>query len=147
MVSLDFSGIQLKLRQQEDRTQVWDPVRKKWIILTPEEHVRQYLLQYLHQGMGYPLSLMAVEKKLMVGKMAKRFDIVVYDRDHRPWMLVECKEPQVHITQAALYQLLNYHSSLPCRFWLLTNGHETHCAMVESPQQISWLDGLPLYNG
>ena len=87
MITLDLSGLHLKLKQEEERTSVFDPVRKKWIILTPEEHVRQYLLQYMLQYMAYPSSLIAVEKRILVGKVFKRFDLVVYDKNHQPWLL------------------------------------------------------------
>jgi hypothetical protein len=147
VISLDFSGISLKLRQEEDRTMVFDPVRKKWLVLTKEEHVRQYLLQYLVDGMGYSLSLMAVEKKIKVGNVFKRFDLVVYNRDHHPWMLVECKEPGVIISEKTLFQLLNYNRSAQCSYWLLTNGHQTYCADARNINDIKWMEGLPLYQG
>jgi len=146
MVTLDFSGIALKIRQDDDKVRVFDPVRKRWIVLTPEEHVRQYFLKYLTQGMEYPLSLIAVEKKILVGKIAKRFDVVVFGKNHEPWMLVECKEPDVLITEATLFQLLTYHSSIHCSYWVLTNGHQTYCADARNLAEITWMDSLPLYN-
>ena len=146
MISLDFSGIALKLKQKEEKTYVFDPLRKRWVILTPEEHVRQYLLHYLTEGMEYPAGLIAVEKKIVVGKMAKRFDLVVFDRNHEPWMLVECKEPDVAISEATLFQLLTYHSTIPCKYWLLTNGHQTYCADANNLSKIKWMEELPLYN-
>jgi hypothetical protein len=147
VISLDFSGIALKLRQEENRTMVFDPVRKKWLVLTKEEHVRQYLLHYLVDGMGYSPSLMAVEKKIKVGNVFKRFDLVVYNRDHQPWMLVECKEPEVIISEKTLFQLLNYNRSAQCSYWLLTNGHQTYCADARNINDIKWMEGLPLYEG
>jgi hypothetical protein len=146
MIPLDFSGIQLKLREDENgKLQVFDPVRKNWFFMTPEEHVRQYLLRYLTEGMEYPAGRMAVEKKIFVGKIAKRFDITVYDGDHRPWMLVECKEPEVMISEATLFQLLNYQRTIQCRYWLLTNGHQTFCADAGNIMEIKWLEQLPVY--
>lgn len=147
MISLDFSGITLKLKQEEKKTFVFDLVRKKWVILTAEEHVRQYLLRYLTEGMEYPTGLIAVEKKIAVGKLFKRFDIVVFDRNHKPWMLVECKEPGVDITEATLFQLLTYHSTIPCKYWLFTNGHQTYCADANDLTDIKWMQGLPLHDG
>ena len=88
MITLNFSNIQLKLRQADGKTSVFDPIRKKWIILTPEEHVRQYMIGHFTEVLHYPPSLMAVEKTIQVGNLSKRFDIVVYSRDHKPWMLV-----------------------------------------------------------
>src|ERR1039458_9511000 len=121
MIPLDLSGIQLKLRQNEGKTSIFDPIRKKWLILTPEEHVRQYMIQYLTGVMRYPASLLAVEKTILVGKLNKRFDIVAYNRDHKPWMLVECKAPEVRVSESTLHQLLSYQSAVQCGYWLLTN--------------------------
>ncbi len=146
MISIDFSDIQLKLLQLEGKMNVFDPVRKKWIILTPEEHVRQYILQHMISTMQYPSSLIAVEKTIQVGEMSKRFDIVVYSREHKPWMLVECKEPQVAISQKTLHQLLNYQRTMQSNYWLLTNGHQTFCANASDITNINWMDSLPAYD-
>ena len=146
MISIDFSGIQLKLQQADGKTTVFDPVRKKWIILTPEEHVRQYMLQYLIGTMQYPASLVAVEKTIQVGEMSKRFDIVIYSLEHKPWMLVECKEPAVAISEKTLHQLLNYQRTMQCNYWLLTNGHQIFCADACDATNIKWMDSLPAYD-
>jgi hypothetical protein len=146
MITPDYSNILLKLRKTEDKTTVFDPVRKKWIVLTPEEHVRQYMLQYMVGAMQYPASLVAVEKTIMVGNMSKRFDIVVYDRNHKPWMLVECKAPEVPVSEKTLQQLLNYQRTVQCNYWLLTNGPQTFCADARDVQNIKWLDSLPAYD-
>ena len=145
MISLDLSGLQLKLKQAENNTLVFDPVRKKWVVLTPEEHVRQYLLQYMIINAGYPAPLIAVEKQIKVGTLPRRFDIVVYNREHKPWLLCECKEPAVPISEHTLYQLLAYQRSVESHFWLLTNGHQTYCADARDTRSIHWLDSLPAY--
>lgn len=145
MLTLDFSGIHLQLKEETGKTLVFDPVRKDWYMLTPEEHVRQYLLQYLILNADYPKGMMALEKKIMVGDMNKRFDIVVYNRQHQPWMLVECKAPEVEISEATLHQLLNYQRTTQCRYWLLTNGHQVFCADGVDIHDIQWLDSLPVY--
>lgn len=145
MIHPDFSSIRLKLRQAEGRAQVFDPVRKKWVALTPEEHVRQYLLLYLSDVMGYPASLIAVEKNIQVGNMRKRFDIAVYSREHKPWLLAECKAPDVPVTERALHQLLAYHRTLQCGYWLLTNGSQTWCADARDVHRITWMESLPAY--
>jgi len=146
MITLDFSGIELRLKQENEKTLVFDPVRKKWVILTPEEHVRQYVLQFFIQGMEYSVSLTAVEKKIIVGKVSKRFDIVVYDSDHEPWLLAECKEPSVPISEDTLFQLLHYYRAVRCKYWMLTNGHQTFCADASDITNIKWMDSLPPCN-
>jgi hypothetical protein len=94
----------------------------------------------------YPAALLAVEKAILVGSRTKRFDIVVYNREHKPWMLVECKAPEVPITEKTLEQLLNYQRSVQCSYWLLTNGHQTYCADACDVSNIKWLESLPVYH-
>lgn len=147
MLSLDFTGITPRLKQEEGKTLVWDPVRKIWGVLTPEEHVRQYLLLYFIDVMQYPAALIAVEKKIQVGNLSKRFDIVVYNREHKPWLLAECKAPEVLLTEKALHQLLTYHNTMQCRYWLVSNGHSAFCANATDIHEIKWMDGLPGYDG
>jgi len=146
MIALDFSGIELKLKHENGKGYVFDPVRKGWFVLTPEEHVRQHLVYYLTGVLQYPLGMLAVEKKIMVGKMPKRFDIVVYDREHDPWMLIECKAPEVAITEKALHQLLNYQRTIKCRYWVLGNGRQLYCADGGNIEKIEWLNALPAYS-
>ncbi len=145
MIQLDYSGIELKLKRVEDKTFVFDSFRKKWIVLTPEEHVRQMLLQFLIRKMNYPQSLLSVEKKVLVGKTTKRFDVVVYHRKHEPWMLIECKEPETEITQATFFQLLNYQQTINARYWVMTNGHQTFCADAKDKNKVEWMGKLPEY--
>jgi hypothetical protein len=147
MIQLDIDGIELKLRRVDDKTQVFDPIRKKWLVLTPEEHVRQYMLQYMMDKLQYPPALISVEKQIMVGTLSRRFDIVVYDRNHRPWMLVECKAPDVPISERTLHQLLQYHSTMQCPYWVLSNGPQTYCADACDVTSIKWLNALPAYKG
>lgn len=124
---------------------VWDIVRKKWIQLNPEEYVRQALLHYFSSQMHYPISLIAVEKQLKYGSLNKRYDIVVYNRKQQPWLLVECKAPEVAIKQNTLHQLLQYHSQISCPYWLLSNGIESHCANASDINNINWMNDLPVY--
>ena len=145
MISLDLTNIQLRLRPDGDKTTVFDPIRKKWLVLTPEEHLRQHILQYMISVMQYPASLMSVEKNIKVGNLNKRFDIVVYDRDHKPWLLVECKAPDVPVSEKTLQQLLSYQGVVQCSYWLLTNGHQTFCADARDMENIKWLSSLPQY--
>ncbi|HYD22632.1 MAG TPA: type I restriction enzyme HsdR N-terminal domain-containing protein [Flavipsychrobacter sp.] len=146
MISLDISTIKLQLKTEGPKTLVFDPIRKRWLILTPEEHVRQYIIQVLLTEMNYPSALFSVEKQITVGSMTKRFDVVVYNRHHKPWMLVECKAPEIEISEKTLLQLLNYQRTTQCRYWLLTNGHQTLCADACNIAEIKWLDALPPYD-
>src|ERR1043165_7685666 len=127
MLQLPLLDISLRTRNGESALEIWDPVRKLWVMVTPEEHVRQLLLAYLINQMNYPSALMAIERGLTFGHTTLRFDIVVYHRDTQlPWMLIECKSPQVPVTDEVLQQVLTYHTKIPeCSYWLLTNGHQS----------------------
>lgn len=146
MIHLPLLEQSIRTRQQGDKVQVYDPLRKRWVLLTPEEHVRQLLIQYLSGIAGYPPAFMAAEKQVRLRHLNRRFDLLVFNRQHQPWMLAECKEPGVPLTDAALHQLLAYHSQIPCRYWLLTNGLETFCADSADRQNIVWLHALPAYD-
>ncbi|MBL7719167.1 MAG: type I restriction enzyme HsdR N-terminal domain-containing protein [Flavipsychrobacter sp.] len=146
MLSLDISGIQLTLRASDGLAQVFDPVRRRWFLLTPEEHVRQYTLQLFIQKLHYPAGMLSVEKQIEVNGMARRFDIVVYDRKHQPWMLVECKAPEIPLSGETLRQLLHYQGQVRCRYWLMTNGHQAFCADAADIHSIKWLEQLPAYD-
>lgn len=147
MLNLPLLNGTLVVRTQDAQTQVFDPVRRKWLVLTPEEHVRQLLLLHLTGPMQYPKPLIAVEKSLDFGHIRLRFDAVVYEREHhQPWMLVECKAPDILLDDSVLQQLLRYHSQMPgCRYWLVTNGHQAFCADACEPGNVRWLEALPAY--
>lgn len=124
---------------------MYDSIRKKWIVLTAEEHVRQYFIYHLVHEKKYPPALIAVEKKIQIGDRFKRFDIVVFDQEHKPWMLIECKEPAIELSQQALFQLLHYQRALQSRYWVITNGHQTYCANASDINNVAWLSELPTY--
>jgi len=96
------------------------------------DELRQNFLQYLILVAGYPAELIAVEKEIKLGELKKRFDIVVYDRQWKPWMIVECKEMRVELDQKVLQQLLRYNISLPVPFLVMTNG--TYCFAFENKE-------------
>lgn len=96
-------------------------IRKRWIQLTPEEWVRQNTLLYLTEILQYPASLIAVEKKIQLGELQKRFDIVVY-KNEKPFVLIECKEMNVPITQKTLDQVMRYNIHLQAGSFIITNG-------------------------
>jgi len=134
-----------KLMYEGTKTRVFDPVRKKYVAFTPEEHVRQQMLRHLITDLKYPQALIAVEKTIYLGSKAKRFDIAVFDQRHQPWLLVECKAPDITLTQHTLQQLLQYHHTLQCRFWVLTNGIELMCADARNRDAIRWQASFPVY--
>ena len=145
MFSIVFPEHQFKYRQQNGQQLIFDLIRKKYVVLTPEEWVRQHILVYFTEILQYPKGLISVEKEIRVNNLKKRYDIVVYDDEQQPWMLVECKESGIPIREETLQQLLRYHHVLQCPYWMLSNGAQHFCAAV-SGTQVSWLNELPAYN-
>ena len=126
MISIDYPSYSFDTKVQNGTQHIFDPFRKKWVVLTPEEWVRQNFLQYLHQGLKYPKSLIAVEKGLQLGELKKRFDILVYNKEQKPIILVECKSSNIKLTVDTIQQALNYNITIPVEFIVITNGLETH---------------------
>ena len=104
--------------------------------------MRQNFIQYLVTELNYPSTLIALEKELELNGLKKRFDVLVYDKQHQPWMLIECKAPQVLLNNAALEQVLRYHMSIPVPFIIITNGQSTY-GWQKINNDLKPLDKLP----
>lgn len=122
MIKLTYPTYNYKIRGEQGKETIFDTIRKTWIRLTPEEWVRQNTIQYLIQVMSYPSTMIAVEKEIQLGELKKRFDLMIYDRHHKPWMIIECKSMDVAIDQSVLEQVLRYNISVPVPFLVVTNG-------------------------
>jgi hypothetical protein len=122
MLQLNLPTYQLRLEKKEDKLMVFDPVRKKFLVLTPEEWVRQHFMQFLMQDKKIPLSLFSVEGGLDFGGMAKRTDILVYNKEIRPFLLVECKASHIQLNEKVRSQVIAYISDHSIRWLCLTNG-------------------------
>jgi hypothetical protein len=125
MIKIEFSKNQIKTRQQGGLNEIFDIVRKKWLLLTPEEWVRQNMIQYFLLIKKYPSTLIAVEKEIKLGELKKRCDLVIYNRDSLPWMIIECKEMNIPLSKKTLEQILRYHITLPATYLIITNGSYT----------------------
>ena len=123
MISIEYPTFDFRIKTVKEKEWIFDELRKQWVRLSPEEWVRQNMLQYLIQIKKYPASLIAVEKEITVGELKKRFDILVY-RDSKPWMIIECKEMNVALSETVLKQVLNYNSSLQTPFVMISNGKD-----------------------
>jgi len=106
-------------------------VRKKYVVLTPEEWVRQHLIYYLNKDKGYPLGLMKVEKEFKYNKLSKRADIIVCDRNGAPLLMAECKSPEVEITQSVFDQAMRYNLIMDVKLMLLSNGRNHFCFQLD----------------
>lgn len=144
MIQIQFPKHAFRIKEQDSREYIFDAFRKQWVVLTPEEWVRQNFLQYLVQEKRYPAALIAVEREVMLGEMKKRFDIVVYN-NAKPWMIVECKEMQVSLTEAVISQILNYNITLQVSYLVITNGKQTYALSINGREH-EWLKELPAFN-
>ncbi len=134
-----------KTRTQEGKTQVFDPLRRRYCALTPEEEVRQKVLYLLVEHLGVPPGLLAVEYSIKVNGLDKRCDAVVFSREGQPLMIVECKAASVKITEKTLEQAVRYYSTLRPQYLLLYNGTSCYCFKMED-NQLKAMDHLPSYS-
>lgn len=126
MIKIEYPSYDFRIREENGKETIFDPQRKQWVRLTPEEWVRQNIVQYLLQIKKYPSSLIAIEKEILLGELRKRFDILVF-KNSLPWMIIECKEMNVALTENVLRQALHYNSQLQTSYLVITNGRETYC--------------------
>jgi len=122
MFTLNLPPADIKMVSMDGKALIQDIVRKRWLVLTPEEYVRQNFVSYLINHLNYPGSLISIERGLKVNKLNSRSDIVVYNNEKLPWILIECKAPQVKITQATLEQASKYNLKLKAEYLCVTNG-------------------------
>ena len=125
---LNFPPIHLRARRGAGgRTEVFDAVRGRWLVLTPEEWVRRHVVEYLRTSCGYPAQLIVEEHPIPLNGMAQRADIVVMGCNAKPHMVIECKEPGIKINDEVFRQVVRYNSVLGCRYIVMTNGLDTFC--------------------
>ncbi len=125
MIKVNYPPFRYNIKGEENKELIFDEVRKRWVRLTPEEWVRQNMIQYLLQVLTYPASLLSIEKELKLGELRKRCDVIVY-KGVSPWMIIECKEPNVPLSEKTLQQILRYHLAIPVPYLCLTNGNNVY---------------------
>ena len=134
-------------RTVDGRREILDGLRRQYVVLTPEEWVRQNLVQFLVQDMDYPRGLIAIEHSLEVHGQLHRADLVVYDREGQPLRLAECKEPEVAISQSTFDQIARYNRTLRARYLLISNGLQHYCYAIERDKaEYRFLERLPRYD-
>jgi hypothetical protein len=144
MIKIEYPPYLPKIKKENNTEFIFDTIRKKWIILTPEEWVRQNFLQYLIIQKKYPATLISVEKEIKIVDLKKRFDIVVYDNNTKPWLIVECKEMNVPLNEKVIDQILRYNITLQAPFLAITNG--SYCmAFACVANQLIPITELPMH--
>ena len=147
MQQLNFPSYSFRFKNSENKVSIFDAIRKKFIILTPEEWVRHHVVQFLMTEKNYPQSLLNVEKVLQVNGLRKRYDIVVYNSDGTIHILIECKAPEVTISQNTFDQIAQYNMTLQSNYLMVTNGlNHYFCQMDFENEKYQFLTELPNYH-
>jgi len=146
MQSLNFQAFQFRITDAGDRKMIFDRVRKKFVVLTPEEWVRQHMISYLVELKSVPASMIGVEKQLLVNGLVKRFDIAVFAREGNPLLLVECKAPAIEIVEKTFDQAARYNMQLKVKYFLITNGLDHFCCRIDySMGAYVFIEEVPSY--
>jgi hypothetical protein len=146
MQALNLPNYSFKLKQESNGKHIFDSIRKKFVVLTPEEWVRQNFLQYLIQDRKFPASLIAVEIGLKYNQMQKRTDVLVYNKEGKPYLMVECKAPEVKISQDAFDQIARYNMAFKVKYLVVTNGLSHFCCMMDySTNSYQYLELIPIF--
>ena len=143
-VQIAYPETKPKLRATSSGNEIFCIIRKKWLISTPEEWVRQNFLLYLTEVLQYPASLIAVEKKIELGELTKRFDILVYNQQHQPHIIVECKSMQIALTEQVLNQALRYYTVIQSAYLVITNGPSSYLFIREN-DRLNAIETLPAF--
>ena len=144
MQELNFPKFSFRFKSNENKISIFDCIRKKFVVLQPEEWVRQHCVQYLINNKGYPKSLINVEKELIVNSLRKRYDIVVYNSNGSIHLIVECKAPKIVINQDSFDQIARYNLELNATYLMVTNGlNHYYCQMDFENERYNFLKEIP----
>lgn len=144
MTTLNLPPVKFKVKTNENKQLIFDIIRKKYVVLTPEEWVRQHVIHFLVNEKGFPPSLIAVEKEIKLFKRTKRFDILVFNNKGLPYLIVECKAPSIKLNQDAFDQIARYNYTIKAEYLMVTNGrNHYYCAIGSDAYQ--FLRDIPNY--
>lgn len=145
--ALNFPKFSFRFKNSENKVSIFDSIRKKFVILQPEEWVRQNCIEYLKEIKKYPKSLINVEKELIVNGLKKRYDIVVYNSDGSVHLIVECKAPNITISQNTFDQIAQYNLVLNANYLMVTNGlNHYYCQIDFINERYNFLKEIPKYS-
>lgn len=147
MQKLNLPSYTFKIKSNENKMLIFDNLRKKYVVLTPEEWVRQHFVEFLIKEKKYPVSLIAIEKQLTINNRKKRTDILIFNSAGSPNIIVECKAPSIKITQDTFDQIARYNLKLDADFLVITNGLEHYyCSLDKENETYVFLKDIPSYN-
>lgn len=146
MQNLNFPTYSFRFKNSENKVAIFDEIRKKFMLLTPEEWVRQHTVQFLLQDKKYPKSYINVEKVIKINNLSKRYDVVVFQPNGEIFLLIECKAPEVPISQNTFDQIARYNLVLKAKYLMVTNGlNHYFCQMDFENEKYVFLNELPAY--
>ena len=144
MQKLNFPKYSFRFKNSENKVSVFDEIRKKFVILTPEEWVRQHVVQFLIVSKKYPKSYINVEKSIQINGLTKRYDVVVFYPNGKIFLVIECKAPEIKISQETFNQIARYNLNLKASYLMVTNGlNHYFCEMDFEKEQYNFLNDLP----
>lgn len=146
MITLNLPTYKFRIKKVADKTKIFDIIRKKFVILQPEEWVRQHLIHYLVNEKNYPQSLLKIETSVNIDGLKQRSDIVAYDNTGTPTLIVECKAPNIKLTQSAFDQIARYNMKLKVPYLLVSNGLEHYCCKIDYKREhYEFIPEIPSY--
>ena len=146
MQDLNFPKFEYRFKNTENKVSIFDVIRKKFVILQPEEWVRQHCIHYLIVHKKYPKSLINIEKELTINGLKKRYDIVIFNPDGSIFLIVECKAPKITINQTTFDQIARYNLALNAEYLMVTNGiNHYYCQMDIKAEKYQFLKDIPNY--
>ena len=147
MDKLSLPVFDINIKESDGKTVIFDIIRKKYIVLTPEEWVRQHFIHYLIAHLGYSKPLIAVEQGMKYNTLLKRTDIIVFDRAGAPLVLVECKEPSHRLNQKVMEQAMMYNKTIKAPYIIVSNGIDHSCMHIHpEKQKIEFLNTIPRFD-
>ena len=146
MQTLNLPTYSFKIKSEDNRKYIFDEIRKKYLLLTPEEWVRQNFIKYLVKEKKYPQQLISIEMEFKISKLIKRCDIVVFNKSGRPNLIVECKSPSITINQNTFDQISDYNRHFNVNYLIVTNGFKHYCCKFDrNTRSFSFIDKIPEY--
>ena len=146
-MKLNFPEYTFRIKEEEGKQLIFDEIRRNFVVLTPEERVRQHVIRFLVKEKGFPASLLAIEKAICINQNNLRCDIVGYNRKGEPFLIVECKAPEVNITQNAFNQIVRYNMKLKVAYLLVTNGLKHYCCKMDyDNMSYAFIEEIPSFS-
>ena len=146
MNKLNLPAFDPTLKKEQGKVYIFDNIRKKYVVLTPEEWVRQHFINYLIHELMYPKSLFRIEGSISYNKLQKRSDILIYNRQGKPWMLIECKSPTIKLSQRAFNQVAVYNMTIGAEYIAVTNGMVHYCYEgIKAGDEVRFLNDFPSF--